>query len=68
MPEDPNSIVLEPRIDIDSVVELNSYVLSEEDEEESIEWVNLISESDSEGKGSLMMLIKILMTLMTFNF
>ena len=48
MPEDPNSIVLEPRIDIDSVVESNSYASSEKDKEESIEWVNLLSESDSE--------------------
>ena len=48
LPEDPNSIVLEPRIDVDNVVGSNSYVLNEEDEEESIEWVNLISESDCE--------------------
>ena len=47
LPKDPNNIVLEPRIDIDSVVESNSYVLDEKDGEESIEWVNLISESDS---------------------
>ena len=48
LPKDPNSIVLEPRFDIDSIVRSNSYVSDEEDEEESIEWVNLLSESDSE--------------------
>ena len=48
LPENPNDIVLEPRFDIDSVVELNSHILDEEDGEESIEWVNLLSESDSE--------------------
>ena len=48
LPEDPNDIALEPRFDIDSVVESNSYISDEEDGEESIEWVNLLSESDYE--------------------
>ena len=48
LPENPNNIMLEPRIDIDSIVESNNYVSDEENGEESIEWVNLISESDSE--------------------
>ena len=37
LPEDPNDVVLEPRIDINSVVESNSYVSDEEDGVESIE-------------------------------
>ena len=50
LPKDPNDIVLVPRISINNVTGSNNYVLDGEDEEVSIEWVDLLSGSDSEQK------------------
>lgn len=46
-PEDPNVIVLDPRIDMNSIVGSNDYVSDGEFEEDMVERVNLLSESDS---------------------
>ena len=47
-PNDPNDIALDPRTHIDSVVGSNDYISNREFEEEAVEWVNLLSGSDSE--------------------
>ena len=48
LPKDPNDIVLAPRININNVIGSNNYVSDGEDEEESIEWVDLLHGNDSE--------------------